>query len=41
IQEVAVSVIAHRLVLDPQSKFSGMTARIVVEDIIRSIPVPV
>lgn len=41
IQEIAVSVIAHRLVLDPQSKFSGMTARIVVEDILKSIPVPV
>jgi len=41
IQEIAVSVIAHRLVLDPQSKFSGMTARLVVEDILKSIPVPV
>jgi MoxR-like ATPase len=41
IQEIAVSAIAHRLVLDPQSKFSGMTARIVVEDILKSISVPV
>ncbi len=41
IQEIAVSVIAHRLILDPQSKFSGKTAGIIVEDIIKSIPVPV
>lgn len=41
IQEIAVSVIAHRLVLDPQSRFSGVTARIVVEDILKTIPVPV
>ncbi len=40
IQEIAVSVIAHRLVLDPKSKFSGHTARFVVEDILKSIPVP-
>ncbi|MBU2455589.1 MAG: MoxR family ATPase [Proteobacteria bacterium] len=41
IQEIAISVIAHRLVLDPQSRFSGVTARFVVEDILKSIPVPV
>jgi len=40
IQEIAVSVIAHRLMLDSHSKFSGKTARIVVEEIIKSIPVP-
>ncbi|MCD4675662.1 MAG: MoxR family ATPase [Desulfobacula sp.] len=41
IQEIAVSVIAHRLVLDQQAKFSGVTAKGVVEEIIKSIPVPV
>ena len=41
IQEIAVSVIAHRLMLDSHTKFSGKTARIVVEEIIKSIPVPV
>ncbi|MBU0465093.1 MAG: MoxR family ATPase [Proteobacteria bacterium] len=41
IQEIAVYVIAHRLILDPHSTFSGMTARFVVEDILKSIPVPV
>ena len=41
VQEIAVSIIAHRLVLDSQSRFSGMTAQQVVKDILTSIPVPV
>jgi len=41
IQEIAVSVIAHRLVLDHASMFSGVSARSVVEDILKSIRVPV
>ncbi|MCP4723327.1 MAG: MoxR family ATPase, partial [Desulfobacteraceae bacterium] len=41
IQEIAVSVIAHRLILDPQSRFTGVTAKGVVEDILKSIRVPV
>ncbi len=41
VQEGAVSVIAHRLVLDPESKFSGTTAPAVVEDILKDSPVPV
>lgn len=40
LQEVAPSVIAHRLVVDPQAKFSGQTARAVVQDALRRIPVP-
>jgi MoxR-like ATPase len=40
IQALAVSVIAHRLVLEPQARFSGLTARGVVEDIIRKLRVP-
>ena len=40
IQEIAVSIIAHRLVLDPQSRFSGLTARGIVKEILTSIPVP-
>jgi MoxR-like ATPase len=35
-----VPVIAHRLVLEPQSRFSGVTARGVVEDILKKLPVP-
>ncbi|HTA28966.1 MAG TPA: MoxR family ATPase [Candidatus Cybelea sp.] len=40
IQEVAVPVIAHRLVLEPQAKFSGMTARQVMDEILKRVPVP-
>ncbi len=40
IQELAVSVIAHRLVMEPQARFSGKTAASVVEEVIKSIPVP-
>jgi len=40
IQKLAVSVIAHRLVLDPQARFSGVTARGVVEDVLKKLPVP-
>ena len=40
IQELAVSVIAHRLVMQPQARFSGQTAVGVVEDILKTIPVP-
>jgi MoxR-like ATPase len=31
---------AHRLVLEPQAKFSGVTARQVVEEILKRVPVP-
>lgn len=40
IQELAVPVIAHRLVMEPQARFSGVTARGVVEDIIKKLKVP-
>jgi MoxR-like ATPase len=40
IQKLAVPVIAHRLVLDPQSRFSGLTARGVVEEAVKKLPVP-
>jgi len=40
IQEIAMPVIAHRMVMDPQARFSGATAEGAVEDILRSIPVP-
>ena len=40
IQELAVPVVAHRLVLDPQSRFSGATGRAVVEEALKRIPVP-
>jgi MoxR-like ATPase len=40
IQEIAVHAIAHRMVMDPQARFSGATAEGVVEDILKSVPVP-
>ncbi len=40
IQELAVPVIAHRLMMEPQARFSGVSARSVVESILKSVPVP-
>lgn len=40
IQELAVPIIAHRLVMEPQARFSGRTARAVVEEIVKKIKVP-
>ncbi len=41
VQELAVAVIAHRLKLDPQTRFSGRTEVAVVEEILSKVPVPV
>jgi MoxR-like ATPase len=40
VQEIAVSIIAHRMVMDPQARFSGRTAQGVIEEILKTIPVP-
>lgn len=40
IQSVAEDVIAHRLILAPESKYSGMDARQVVRDLVAKVPVP-
>ena len=40
IQKLAVSVIAHRLVLEPQARFSGVTQRGVVEEALKKLKVP-
>ncbi len=40
IQEIAVPVLAHRLVMEPQARFSGRTAENAVKDIVNAIPVP-
>ena len=40
VQELAVPVIAHRLVMEPQARFSGMTGRGVVGEILKKLPVP-
>ena len=41
IQSVAVDVIAHRMVLMPEAKYSGATARQIVAELIETTPVPV
>ena len=40
LQKLAVPVIAHRLVLEPQARFSGVTQRGVVEETVKKLPVP-
>jgi MoxR-like ATPase len=40
IQELAAPVIAHRLVMEPQARFSGLTARNVVDEVVKKIKVP-
>lgn len=40
IHEMAVPVIAHRLGLEPQARFSGATAAGIVRDILKTVPVP-
>jgi MoxR-like ATPase len=40
IQELAVPVVAHRMVIDSQARFSGLTAQQVVEDILKAVSVP-
>jgi MoxR-like ATPase len=40
VQEMAVAAVAHRLMLDPQARFSGLTAQGVVERILKSLPAP-
>ncbi|MEM9008656.1 MAG: MoxR family ATPase [Cyanobacteria bacterium P01_F01_bin.86] len=40
VQEIALAVLAHRLVLEPQARFSGTTADAVIQDILNATPVP-
>jgi MoxR-like ATPase len=41
IQSVAADVIAHRLVLVPEARYSGTNARQIVAELLESVPVPV
>ena len=41
IQAVAADVIAHRLLLSPEAKYSGSTPRQIVAELLQSTPVPV
>ena len=40
VQAIAAPVIAHRLMLDPQSRFSGLTAAGIVADVLKKVPAP-
>jgi len=40
IQEIAIAALAHRLSLDPQSRFSGRDGVVIVQDILQKVPVP-
>ncbi|MFN3409344.1 MAG: AAA family ATPase [Limisphaerales bacterium] len=40
VRELAVPVIAHRLVMEPQARFSGMTAQAVIEGVLKRLPAP-
>ena len=41
IQELASTVIAHRIVLDPEARFSGVTAEDIVTEALNNTPVPI
>ena len=40
VKELAVSVIAHRLVMEQQARFSGGTAEAIVGEVLKKVPVP-
>ena len=40
VQEIAAPVIAHRLVMDPQARYSGLDAASVVAKVLDEVPVP-
>jgi MoxR-like ATPase len=40
VQELAVATLAHRMVLDPQARFAGVSAQGLVADILREVKVP-
>ena len=41
IQEFALPVLAHRIVLTPDARFTGLSSKSILENIIKSIPVPI
>ncbi len=41
VQELAVSVLAHRLKLDSQARFTGTEANKIVEELLQTVPVPI
>jgi MoxR-like ATPase len=40
VQELAGPVLAHRLAVDPQARFGGRGSDTIVEEILKTVPVP-
>jgi MoxR-like ATPase len=40
VQALAVEVLAHRMVVDPQARFAGLNAKSIVTDILQEVRVP-
>ncbi|MEM7384599.1 MAG: MoxR family ATPase, partial [Verrucomicrobiota bacterium] len=40
VRDLAADVIAHRLVLEPQARFSGVTGKSIVHELLQKVPVP-
>lgn len=40
VQEAALPVVAHRIILDPQLRFSGKSATALIRDTLSSLPIP-
>jgi len=40
IHEIAVDVLAHRIILDQRAAFSGLSTRDIVANILNTLPVP-
>jgi MoxR-like ATPase len=40
VREMAVPVIAHRMVVEPQARFAGVTTAGLVEEILAKVPMP-
>ena len=40
VQELAVNVLAHRIVLDPQAKFAGASGAALIAELLRATPIP-
>ncbi len=41
IQEIAAPIIAHRMVMDPQARFAGLTAESIIAEILKTVKVPI
>jgi len=40
VRHLAIPVLAHRLVIDPQARFSGITSQAIVRDVLGKVPAP-